>query len=124
MNETLTTQYDLVCDKKTMINDFNSIAFAGLFCAGLYAGFLADKFGRKPMILVSLIAVATIGFTVAIFNAMGVYVYVVGRFFLMFFMYNGYLRFVPNPTSIQRNILKNFEFLTPKCPIDPQSARL
>ena len=77
-----------------MINDFNSIAFAGYLCSGIYSGFLADKFGRKPMVLVSTVGLGGFGFIVAIFNNIGINVYIVGRFFMTLFLFNAYLRWV------------------------------
>jgi len=93
VNETAASQYDLVCDKKSMINNFNSIGFFGFLCSQLYSGFLADKFGRKPIMLVSVICVAVVGFAVAVFNDIGVNVYGIGRFFMMFFLSHTYLWF-------------------------------
>jgi len=83
--ESTATQYDLVCEQKSMIKNLYSLGFFGYLCSQLYSGVLADKFGRKPVILASYMLASITAFAIATFNNMGVNVYAAGRFLLMFF---------------------------------------
>jgi len=67
-----------------MIKNLYSLGFFGWLCSQVYAGFLADKFGRKPMVLAGYVLTSIIAFAIAIFNTMGVNFYAAGRFLIMF----------------------------------------
>ena len=49
-NETVTSEFDLVCDKQSYPAFISSITFVGLFFGALSTGFCSDKFGRKKVI--------------------------------------------------------------------------
>ena len=84
------TQYDIVCDK-AMVNHFGSIGFFGFLCSQLYSGFLADRFGRKPVLLGITVCSAVIGYCIAAFNGYGLNVFIIGHFTMLFFNCQAYL---------------------------------
>ena len=49
-NETVTSEFDLICDKESYPAYISSITFVGLFFGALSTGFCSDKFGRKRVI--------------------------------------------------------------------------
>ena len=63
-----------------------SIGYLGYLCSQLYTGFVADRFGRKPTMLLSMALCPSIMFLVAYFNEYDVAVYIAGRFFVLFFI--------------------------------------
>jgi len=92
VTETVTTQYDLVCDH-AIVNHIGSIGFLGFMFCSIYSGFLADRYGRTPMMIVSYSLSALVGFLTCYFNNYGVNVFIAGRFFMMFFNTHSYLGF-------------------------------
>lgn len=87
----MSTQFNVVCDEKKTMNNFGSIGFFGFFCAQLYSGICADRFGRKPMMLFSMAMISTSLYIVAYFNEYDINVYAGGIFFIMFFCFHGML---------------------------------
>ncbi|XP_016090933.1 solute carrier family 22 member 7-like [Sinocyclocheilus grahami] len=53
---TLATQWDLVCDNKGLNKAVTSIFFVGVMFGAAFFGGMSDRFGRKPMLLVSCIS--------------------------------------------------------------------
>jgi len=90
VTNTVSTQYNLPCGINKTQNLF-SIGFFGFFCAQLYSGIFADKFGRKPMMLFSMAMMAITLYLVAYFNESGINIYTAGVFFKMFFCFHGIL---------------------------------
>ena len=73
-------QFDLVCEDAYKADLATTIYFCGVTLGGIFFGVLADKFGRKPIIAVTLLATGVIGVTVFLFRT---YIaFVVLRFFL------------------------------------------
>ena len=68
-----------------MVNNIGSISFFGFLCSQVYSGFLADRFGRTPLLFVTVACCAVMGYIIAYFNALSFNVYIAGRFFMMFF---------------------------------------
>nr|XP_029539947.1 solute carrier family 22 member 7-like [Oncorhynchus nerka] len=58
---TTATQWDLVCDSKKLNQALATFFFIGVTIGAVIFGYLSDKFGRKPMILVSFVASAVFG---------------------------------------------------------------
>eukprot|EP00063_Salmo_salar_P012176 XP_013987011.1 PREDICTED: solute carrier family 22 member 7-like isoform X2 [Salmo salar] len=58
---TTATQWDLVCDNKKLNQAVATFFFVGVTIGAVIFGYLSDKFGRKPMILVSFVASAVFG---------------------------------------------------------------
>ena len=56
-SETLTTKFDLVCDKVNQRHSLGSIMMVGLLTGSLLGGPLSDKIGRKNTILLAVIIV-------------------------------------------------------------------
>ncbi|XP_067311712.1 solute carrier family 22 member 7 [Pseudorasbora parva] len=53
---TLATQWDLVCDKRGLNKAVATIFFVGVMFGAVFFGGMSDRFGRKPMLLVSYIS--------------------------------------------------------------------
>ncbi|XP_036403104.1 solute carrier family 22 member 7b.1 [Megalops cyprinoides] len=62
---TLATEWDLVCDRKGMNKATATIFFIGVMIGAAIFGSLSDKFGRKPMLLVSYLSAMAFGFASA-----------------------------------------------------------
>ncbi|XP_021423927.2 solute carrier family 22 member 7a [Oncorhynchus mykiss] len=58
---TTATQWDLVCDSKKLNQAVATFFFIGVTIGAVIFGYLSDKFGRKPMILLSFVASAVFG---------------------------------------------------------------
>uniref|UniRef100_A0A146LK24 Organic cation transporter protein n=2 Tax=Lygus hesperus TaxID=30085 RepID=A0A146LK24_LYGHE len=80
---TIISEWDLVCDRTSMVN-FAEMAFlAGVAVGGLASGFISDRFGRKRTLMMSIMATIVIGMAVAFSPCY--WVYVLTRCFLGFF---------------------------------------
>ncbi|XP_071023092.1 solute carrier family 22 member 7-like [Oncorhynchus clarkii lewisi] len=62
---TLATEWDLVCDQKGQNKATTTIFFIGVMFGAMTFGSLSDRFGRKPMLLVSYISGMLLGFASA-----------------------------------------------------------
>ncbi|KAM4633782.1 solute carrier family 22 member 6-A [Polymixia lowei] len=75
---TIVTEWDLVCDDASLNNMASSIYMSGLLVGAVLFGILADKYGRRPVILLSLAIQAVFGVSAAF--APNLYVYILLRF--------------------------------------------
>ncbi|XP_068135739.1 solute carrier family 22 member 7-like [Hyperolius riggenbachi] len=60
-SSTTVTQWDLVCDRKWMNQAAATFFFIGLTTGSLICGFLSDRFGRRKILLVSLLISSVFG---------------------------------------------------------------
>ncbi|XP_076137384.1 solute carrier family 22 member 7a [Alosa pseudoharengus] len=60
-HSTTATQWDLVCDNKKYNQLLATFFFIGVTIGAVIFGYLSDKFGRRPLILVSFLASAVFG---------------------------------------------------------------
>ncbi|XP_061442113.1 solute carrier family 22 member 13-like [Rhineura floridana] len=61
----LLTQFDLVCDRHDLHDISQSIYMLGLLTGALASGLLSDRFGRRPITLLSLLIEGTFGVAAA-----------------------------------------------------------
>ncbi|KAL3050721.1 hypothetical protein OYC64_012693 [Pagothenia borchgrevinki] len=79
---TLATEWDLVCDRKSLAQTTSSIFFFGVMIGSIAFGFLSDRYGRRNTLLASYIMAAVFGFSSAFANSY--VVFAVLRFFTGF----------------------------------------
>nr|XP_006006775.1 PREDICTED: solute carrier family 22 member 7-like [Latimeria chalumnae] len=58
---TIATEWDLVCEKKGLNQLTATLFFVGMTVGSMVFGILADKYGRKPLILLSFIFTTLLG---------------------------------------------------------------
>ncbi|XP_044227960.1 solute carrier family 22 member 7-like isoform X1 [Thunnus albacares] len=66
---TLATEWDLVCDRKSLTKTTGTIFFSGVMMGAIAFGFLCDKYGRKNTLLASYIMAMVFGFSSAFANS-------------------------------------------------------
>ncbi|XP_068590611.1 solute carrier family 22 member 7b.1 [Cebidichthys violaceus] len=66
---TLATEWDLVCDRKSLTQTTSTIFFFGVMIGAVAFGFLCDKYGRKNTLLASYIMAIVFGFASAFANS-------------------------------------------------------
>ncbi|XP_062285982.1 solute carrier family 22 member 7-like [Scomber scombrus] len=65
---TVATEWDLVCDRKSLTKTTSTIFFFGVMLGAVAFGFLCDKYGRKKTLLASYIMSMFFGFSSAFAN--------------------------------------------------------
>lgn len=66
---TLATEWDLVCDKKSLSKTTGTIFFFGVMLGAIAFGYLCDKYGRKSTLLASYILSIVFSFSSAFANS-------------------------------------------------------
>ncbi|XP_042358516.1 solute carrier family 22 member 7-like [Plectropomus leopardus] len=66
---TLATEWDLVCDRKSLRKTSSTVFFAGIMIGAIVFGFLCDKYGRRNILLASYIMSIVFGFSSAFANS-------------------------------------------------------
>uniref|UniRef100_A0A8C5Q1U2 Solute carrier family 22 member 2 n=1 Tax=Leptobrachium leishanense TaxID=445787 RepID=A0A8C5Q1U2_9ANUR len=61
----IVTEFNLVCDDSWKLDLFQSCVNLGFFLGSLFIGYFADRFGRKPCLLITLLITAVFGVLVA-----------------------------------------------------------
>ncbi|XP_060896345.1 solute carrier family 22 member 7-like isoform X2 [Labrus mixtus] len=66
---TLATEWDLVCDRKSLTKTTGTIFFFGVMMGAIAFGYLCDKYGRRNTLLASYIMAIVFGFSSAFANS-------------------------------------------------------
>ncbi|XP_014283794.1 organic cation transporter protein [Halyomorpha halys] len=61
LGNTLVTEWDLVCDRKYLLNVAEMMYLMGVAVGGLVCGYISDRFGRKKTLMFSLLCQMVIG---------------------------------------------------------------
>ncbi|GAB6030219.1 hypothetical protein CHUAL_005894 [Chamberlinius hualienensis] len=59
--QTVSSEWELVCDKKFLVRIYQTINFAGVTVGGLFFGYLSDNYGRYPTTFISCFGQAVFG---------------------------------------------------------------
>lgn len=60
-SQTLTSEFDLVCGREKLLSIGQTVYFFGQLFSGPLFGMLSDRFGRKLMLVVAMLMMATSG---------------------------------------------------------------
>ncbi|CAH1407664.1 unnamed protein product [Nezara viridula] len=63
---TLVTEWDLVCDRKYLLNVAEMMFLMGVAIGGLVCGYISDRFGRKRTLMFSLLAQILLGVSISL----------------------------------------------------------
>ncbi|KAK7503302.1 hypothetical protein BaRGS_00005567 [Batillaria attramentaria] len=111
LKSTLVTKFNLVCDKKAYRAHFNLASMIGKLIGSFLTGVLCDRFGRKPILLISVIGCAVIG-TISAFPPSSA-VFFVYRLVLVICGTAVYYSFYVLGTYFQLSVWYVIEFMCP-----------
>ncbi|XP_033747267.1 organic cation transporter protein-like [Pecten maximus] len=66
---TIVTEWDLVCDSSFLAKVATTVYFSGVMVGGLVFGVVADKLGRKPVMLITLYVPILVGIGISFANS-------------------------------------------------------
>ena len=84
----IVTYFDIYCEKAWLINLSTSIIFVGTGFGSLIVGWLADNYGRKPILFISVTLITWFGFLSAFMP--NIYLLICCRFIIGFFISAAY----------------------------------
>ncbi|XP_027694089.1 solute carrier family 22 member 7 isoform X2 [Vombatus ursinus] len=58
---TIATQWDLVCERKGLNRAISTLFFIGVLVGAVIFGYLSDRFGRRPLLLVTYVSTLALG---------------------------------------------------------------
>uniref|UniRef100_A0A7M5WT68 Major facilitator superfamily (MFS) profile domain-containing protein n=1 Tax=Clytia hemisphaerica TaxID=252671 RepID=A0A7M5WT68_9CNID len=83
----IVTEFDIYCDRDWMIYMTTSILFIGWMFGAIFIGWLADNYGRRKTMLLSIVMVLTASLIAPFVN--NIYVFIIFRFIVGFFIPGG-----------------------------------
>lgn len=86
---TLTSEYGLVCENSYLASVSQSLYVLGYFIASLVAGYYSDRYGRKPVLWISVVGELIFGLMCAFTFSM--WFFMVSRFFLGIAVYASFM---------------------------------
>ncbi|XP_045137875.1 organic cation transporter protein-like isoform X2 [Portunus trituberculatus] len=69
-SNTLTSEFSLVCERKYLQALYQSAYVIGTFCSPILGGYLADRYGRKVVVVITQVLTAFFAITIAFLNNM------------------------------------------------------
>ena len=60
-SKTLASEFNLVCGRESLLSIGQTVYFLGMMSGGPICGILSDRFGRKPILIVSMLVLAISG---------------------------------------------------------------
>jgi len=85
--ETLVTQFGLVCKQKKYLDNINSASLAGLMIGALVFGNLADRYGRKALMISCCIGASIVCFLQEPLSNISLYGFIVARVVMLALIY-------------------------------------
>lgn len=61
-SQTISSEFDLVCDREFLLSVGQTVFFFGMLCGGPISGILGDRFGRKPILIGMILLLSLTGF--------------------------------------------------------------
>ena len=58
---TVSSEFDLVCEREFLLSVGQTVFFLGMLCAGPISGVLSDRFGRKPVLIAMIMLLSISG---------------------------------------------------------------
>ncbi|GFR97680.1 organic cation transporter protein [Elysia marginata] len=72
-SETITSEFDLVCEKSFWKSTSKSVFFSGRLCGAVVFGQLSDRFGRRPMFFIGCLMLLIAGTVASLAPSMAVF---------------------------------------------------
>ncbi|KAK4294229.1 hypothetical protein Pmani_033131 [Petrolisthes manimaculis] len=88
---TIVTQWDLVCERRPLYSSTQAVTLLGLLAGSFVCGIVADLLGRRPLTLISVVGIITLGLATALSPSLQVYIilnFFTSLFIMAFFQTN------------------------------------